>query len=46
MFEDSLAEVRLENTLFNTGYFLDPRINHGQKQPILENLMTALIKRN
>lgn len=32
MSEDSFAEVRLENTLSNTGYFLDPRVNHGQKQ--------------
>lgn len=32
MSEDSFAEVRLENTLSNTGYFLDPGVNHGQKQ--------------
>lgn len=32
MSEDSFAEVRLENTLSNTGYFLDPRVNHSQKQ--------------
>lgn len=31
-FEESLAEVMLENTLYNIGYFLDPRVNHGQKQ--------------
>ena len=34
MFEESLAEARLglENTLSNTGYFLDPRVNQSQKQ--------------
>lgn len=34
MFEESLAEVRLglEDTLSNTGYFSDPRVNQSQKQ--------------